>query len=245
MGHRAAWAKRRSGSNTQAGRGRMGAQEETMEYKYGELQDWDEAEIKTGSDFMKLVEGDNVVRIITKPYQFTVAWITDPAGIPRKVRSALGRNCPLVKRGDKLQNRWYVGVIDRKDKKAKILEISSQITSAIKKFALDADCGDPRGYDVNISRGAPNSQPLYTVINKPKKPLTDDEGAMVAKFLENTDLKRMTAPPTPEEVAERLAAIEGGQAAGGRGRGGQAARGNAGGKSAVDQDLFNFDEEQI
>jgi len=55
----------------------------------------------------------------------------------------------------------------------------------------------------------------------------------------------MTAPPTPEEVAERLAAIEGGQAAGGRGRGGQAARGNAGGKSAVDQDLFNFDEEQI
>lgn len=216
------------------------------EYKYGELQDWNDAEVKTGSDFMKLVEGDNVVRIITKPYQFTVAWITDPSGVPRKVRSALGKNCPLVKLGEKLQNRWYVGVIDRRDKKTKILELSSQITSAIKRLALDDDWGDPRNYDVNISRGAPNSQPLYTVFAKPKKPLTDDENAAVAKFLENTDLKKMTAPPTPEEVAERLAAINGGQT--GKGGVGNAYRigGNTtGSKPGVDPNLFSFDDEQL
>lgn len=205
------------------------------EYKYGELEGWDEAEVKTGADYMKLEVGDNVVRIITKPYQFTVAWITDGDGTPRKVRSAVSKNCPLVKRGDKLQNRWYVGVINRKTKSAQILEISSQIVSSIKKLALDEDWGDPKAYDVNISRGTPKSQPLYTVIAKPKKPLSDDDKAIAARFVENTDLKKMTTPPSPEEVEERLSAIFGGKT-GSSGGGGK-------GKPNIDHNLFNFDDE--
>jgi hypothetical protein len=208
------------------------------EYKYGELQDWDEAEVKTGSEFMKLVEGDNVVRI------------TDGAGVPRKIRAAAERNCPLKKRGEKLQNRWYVGVINRKTKSAQVMEISSQIVSAIKKLYKDEDWGDPEQYDINVCRGPAGSQPLYTVIAKPKKPLNDDDKAMVARFVENTDLKKMTTPPTPEEVAERLAAIEGGQVGNSKGQqqGGSSrgnARGNTGGRPGADPNLFSFDDEQI
>lgn len=221
----------------------------SQEYKYGELQDWNEAEVKTGSDFMKLVEGDNVVRFITKPHQFAVAWITDGSGVPRKVRVSAEKNDPLRKRGEKIQSRWYVGVINRKAKAAQILEISSQIVSAVKKLYRDEDWGDPEQYDVNICRGPAGSQPLYTVIAKPKKPLGEEDKAVAARFAENTDLKKMTTPPTPEEVAERLAAIEGGQAAGnGKGQGrpqGGAARGNAGGRPGSDPSLFSFDDEQI
>jgi len=217
----------------------------SQEYKYGEIEDWNDVDVKTGSSYMKLEQGNNVVRIITQPYVFTVCWIKDPQGVPRKVRSALVPGCPLVKRGEKLQKRWYVGVINRKTAKAEILEISSQIISALKDLASDPDWGNPKGYDVDVRRGTPNSQPLYRVIAKPAKPLTDDEKALAAQFVKETDFTKMTKPPTPEEVAERLAAIEGGQAAGQAG--GQSAHGGnaGGGKPGIDPNLFSFDSEQL
>jgi hypothetical protein len=212
------------------------------EYKYGEIEDWGEVDVKTGSDFMKLNEGDNVVRIVTKPYQFQVSWLKDPTGTSRKVRSACDPKCPLVRRGEKLQKRWYVGVIERRSNACRILEASSQIMAGIKNHADDPDWGDPRGYDINIKRAAPGSQPLYSVLAKPKKSLTDEDRTKVEAFLKATDFQKMVKPPTPEEVAERLVAIEGGQAAGqGQGQ----VRGNVGKKPTADPNLFNFDQEQL
>lgn len=209
------------------------------EYKYGEIEDWGDVDVKTGSDYMKLNEGDNVVRIVTKPYQFQVCWLKDTSGVSRKVRSALSKDCPLVKRGEKLQKRWYVGVIERRSNACRILEVSSQIMAGVKNHADDQDWGDPRGYDINIKRAAPGSQPLYSVLAKPKKPLTDEEKTKVENFLKATDFQKMVKPPTPEEVAERLAAIDG------QPQGGQS-RGNAGGgKPSADPNLFNFDQEQL
>lgn len=215
----------------------------SQEYKYGEIEDWNDVDVKTGSNYMKLEQGNNVVRVVTQPYVFTVCWIKDPQGVPRKVRSALVAGCPLVKRGEKLQKRWYVGVINRRTGKAEILEISSQIISSLKDLASDPDWGNPKGYDVDIRRGAPGSQPLYRVIAKPAKPLTDDEKVLAERFVKETDFLKMTKPPTPEEVAERLVAIEGGQAAQARGN---SNGGNAGaGKPGIDPNLFSFDTEQL
>jgi hypothetical protein len=214
-----------------------------MEYKYGELENWDDVDVKTGSSYMKLELGNNVVRVITQPYQFTVCWIKDPTGVPRKVRSALVPACPLVKRGEKLQKRWYVGVINRRTGKPEILEISSQIISALKDLASDPDWGNPKGYDVDVKRGTPGSQPLYRVIAKPQKPLSEDDKTMAAQFIKDTDFIKMTKPPTPEEVAERLVAIDGGHAGG---SGGNSGGGNSGGgKQNIDPKLFSFDEEQL
>jgi len=213
----------------------------TQEFKYGEIEDWNDVDVKSGSNYMKLEQGNNVVRIITQPYVFTVCWIKDPQGVPRKVRSACLPTCPLVKRGDKLQKRWYVGAINRRSGKAEILEISSQIVSALKDLASDPDWGNPKGYDVDIRRGAPGSQPLYRVIAKPAKPLTDDDKTLAARFVEETDFVKMTKPPTPEEVVDRLVAIEGGQARGNAGGGGNAGSG----KPGLDPNLFSFDNEQI
>ena len=65
------------------------------EFKHGELQDWNEAEVKGGgNDFMKLQEGDNVVRIFTSPYQFHVCWVKDVSGANKKLRSS-GKNCQI------------------------------------------------------------------------------------------------------------------------------------------------------
>jgi len=215
------------------------------EYKYGELSDWNDADVKGGNDFMRLQEGDNRVRVFTKPYQFYVCWVKDTTGANRKVKSAV-KNCPLVKRGEKIQARWLLGVLDRRaGGKAKILEISSQIMTGIRTLVNDPDWGNPTGYDINIERGAPGKNPLYHVISKPHQPLSDEDKAAIEQFLKNTDLVTMTAPPTPEEVGERLAEIDGVAAPGGsNGQQRQGQQKPQGQAPNIDPSMFNFDEEQ-
>lgn len=173
-----------------------------MEYKVGELSDWNEANVGS-NDFMNLTEGDNTIRIFTKPYQFYCAWVLDASGTNRKVKSAI-KNCPLVKGQFKLQPRWMLGAIDRKSGLPKILEISTQIYNNIKEYNNDEAWGDVTEYDLNIKRGAKNSQPLYRVIARPKKPLTTEEKELIKQFKERVDINKFTTPPSPEQVAEQL-----------------------------------------
>jgi len=174
------------------------------EVKYGELSNWDDAEISTTNDFMNLAEGNNKVRIFTKPFQFIVHWYKDVSGANRKIKCAVN-NCPLCKKGVKVQVRWYIGVIDRSCAQAKILEISSQIFKGIREYNNDPDWGDVTKYDITIKRGAKGSQPLYSVIGTPnKKNLNPDERSLVETFLKRVNISKYTQPPTPEEIEEKL-----------------------------------------
>lgn len=170
--------------------------------KYGQV-GWDEADVSTQKDFMDLVEGSNVVRIFTKPYQAIVHWVKDSSGVNRKIKCAI-ENCPLCKKGIKTQCRWYVGVINRTSGLPKILEISSQIFRGIKEYHDDADYGDVTQYDINIKRGPAKSNPLYHVMAKKIKPLTEDEKELVANFLERVQISKFTNPLTPDEIMQKL-----------------------------------------
>lgn len=169
----------------------------------GKLSDWEDGDTGSNSDFMNLEEGSNVVRIITNPYQFYVAWCKDASGQNRKIKSAM-ENCPLVERGENVVPRWYVGVIDRKTNSPKIVELSRQAFQSIVNLKKKEKWGDPRKYDIDIERHPKGSQPLYTVSPEPKEPLTDAEKAMAKAFLEKVDLAKMVEPPTREEVLEKL-----------------------------------------
>ena len=168
----------------------------------GELGDWGDADLG-GNDFMKLEEGNNVVRIFTKPYQFYTVWTTDATGKQRKIRSAV-ENCPLVQRGEKPSARWYVGVINRKNAKPSILEIGPQIYKQVLGLRKKEAWGDPRKYDIDIERQPKGSQPLYIVSPLPEKPLSADERGAIKEFLSRVDLVKMTEAPTPDEVREQL-----------------------------------------
>lgn len=179
--------------------------------KFGELSSWEDGETGSGTnDFMNLKEGDNIVRIFTNPYQFFVAWVRDSSGANRKIRSAID-NCPLVKAGHQIRPRWYVGVLDRSSGLPKILEIPSTVFGAIKNYVNDSDYGDVKQYDLKIKRGPKGTPPaqLYTVMPKPKKPLTDEEKALIASFKERVDIAKFTKPPTAAEVAEKLGVVLG------------------------------------
>lgn len=169
----------------------------------GKLDNWGDADLGGGNDFMDLKQGENPVRLITSPYQFYVHWCTDVTGAKRKVRCALD-GCPLCQNGEKASARWYVNVINRESGRCAIVEIGPQIFKQILGLAKKDKWGDPRKYDINIERQPPGSQPLYVVSPEPKEKLDDDEVAMVKEFNARIDLNKMTEAPTPEMVREKV-----------------------------------------
>lgn len=176
---------------------------------YGELNDWGDADLGGGGEYIKLEEGSNVVRIFTKPYQYYQAWIVDKTGKKRPVRSAV-ENCPLVQRGEDVKARWVVGVIQRGDKKdsSGILEIGPQVYRGIMGLKNKKNWGDPRGYDIDIVRGKPGTQPLYSVVPEGKAPLSDEDKTMAREFMDKVDLMKLVEPPTREQVLQELGESE-------------------------------------
>lgn len=174
-----------------------------MKLKIGKVE-WDQSESVSGdnADYLRLDEGENIVRIFTSPYKFYQHWLNDPVtGKKRRVRCAV-ENCPLCQRGEKTQMRFLIGVLSRKDNKPKILEIGSQIFNQIITLKKSKNWGDPKSYDMNVVRNAEGSQPLYSVVPDAKTPFTDEEKQIVKAFMDRVDLNKMSAAPAPEQVAE-------------------------------------------
>lgn len=216
------------------------------EVTYGQLNSWDDGNVSGGNDFMRLEQGSNKVRVFTNPFQFIVHWSKDATGANRKIKCAV-ENCPLCRKGVKAQYRWFLGVIDRKTGQTKILEISSQIYLGIKNYVSNPDWGDVKMYDIDVTRGAPNTNPLYTVMPSPNKgPLTAEEQEAVDAFLERVDISKFTQPSTPEEVLEKMGSGNG------AGNGAQYAVGtqtvvntDAGVKPSISEEDFNFGDDDL
>jgi len=74
-----------------------------------------------------------------------------------------------IKEGGKVKEFWAFVVWDCNDKMIKICEITQQtIKEPIIALSTDEDYGDPRGYDIEITRvGKSYGDTKYTVIAKP------------------------------------------------------------------------------
>jgi len=132
-----------------------------------------------GADFMKLQDGENRFRILSTPVigyegwkdgkpfrrEETVCSITpdmvdldtkfDPAGKP------------------KINHFWAFAVWNTTEKKVQILELTQKtIMSPLHDLINDADWGDPRKYDISITRTKVGDKVTYTVKPFPHKDLT-------------------------------------------------------------------------
>jgi len=198
--------------------------------KYG-LSSWDDVNFggRSGNQpkkdlFLRLNEGNNIMRIITKPYQYFVhRWKDSPSdpGFGSRIKcSKFHGSCPICDIVDnsnddrikamKARQRWYVGVIDRVTQTFKILDISFAVFNAIKECNNDEEWGNPELYDINIKvnpKGGATG--YYSVIPRGKAPLSSAD-LEIKKIVENTYLDEIIErckPPTPEEVLKRMEAI--------------------------------------
>ena len=130
---------------------------------FGEV-DWNSADSgTTKSNFMRLEEGENTVRVMGNPVQFYIHWVVAPDGSRRKINSPVD-SPELVRRledaGFKRQARWLVKVLDRSDDEFRVLEVGPQIYNGIKSLYNNSRWGKVTQYDLTINKGPKGTQPL-------------------------------------------------------------------------------------
>jgi len=171
---------------------------------FGEV-DWNSADSGTKSDFIRLEEGENTVRVMGNPVQFYIHWVVTPDGSRRKVNSPVDHP-ELVRRledsGFRRQARWLIKVLDRTDDEFRILEVGPQIYNGVKALYNNSRWGKVTAYDVTISKGPKGSQPLYSVTPNPKEPLSSDFKAKFVDFNDRVNVEKIISPSEASEVAE-------------------------------------------
>lgn len=161
--------------------------------------------------YMRLQEGNNPVRILTRPFQYLSHKYKaeGDAGFGDKVMCSAPahKSCPLCDMKDRPKKRWFIAVIDRKTNERKLLDISVAVYGQIRELNRSEDWGDPLHYDVDIkvNKNAPPAN-YYTVLPKSKKPLTEADLAHKQEVSED-DINAKCSPPSPEFVASRVNAI--------------------------------------
>ncbi len=145
------------------------------------------------STFMKLQEGANRFRIMSdavigwegwkdnKPFRREGAEINitaDEVDTDQKYKKP------------KISHFWAFKVYDYTDGSVKILEITQKtIMKAIQALVEDDDWGDPKNYDISITRTKEGERTSYSVKSYPPKAISPDiEEAVEASELDPMDL---------------------------------------------------------
>jgi len=194
-------------------------------YTFGEVS-WDAASgsgKKTNMKdlFLRLMPGENEVRVVTSPFQYTVHKYKAEGekGFGRKVLCSATREnpeCPLCAMGDKAKRKYYIGVIDLKTSSYKILDMSYAVFQQMGALVSNKRWGDIRGYDINILvKPEAGAVGYYTVQPLGKEPLSPELQLIRDKDVDLDMLKKLSTPPTPEMVKEKLAKIHESLGAGG------------------------------
>jgi len=159
--------------------------------------------------FLRLLEGSNEVRLVTRPYQYLVHKYKKEPNNPKdygtKIScSAIHGKCVLCNEGNSAKPRWLLGVIERKTGSYKILDVGYAVFQQIRKLAKNPKWGDPGKYDVDIlvdPHGGATG--YYTVQPLSKEPLSAQDQS-VRDNADLEELKRRVTPPTPDQVEKRI-----------------------------------------
>lgn len=169
--------------------------------------------------WMRFKQGENEVRLLTDPFQYTMHRYKAPGdkGLGDRVLCSLHHgSCPLCdmrdpetgKQVNPPTKRWYVYVIDRRTGKECILDMAPAIFRQLKGLNKNPKIGDPKNLELNIEvnkNGPPTG--YYDVQNLGPAPLSEED-VKIKKDLDLERLIRRCNPPTPEEVLERIKRIE-------------------------------------
>jgi len=149
------------------------------------------------NEFMRLDKGSNRFRSITSPYAYRAHRLM---GCVRKCVVACKHCKEHGIAGDddfeynphtnKQQQRWLIGVIDRRVaetesavKRLKILDFPMHVFVDIQKMNRNEDWGDPKDYDLDIIVDPDAGEfGFYTTIPRPKRALTEEEQKLSAVF---------------------------------------------------------------
>ena len=140
---------------------------------------------KADGNYMKFLEGQNKFRIVSPATVGYEYWTDDNKPVRLK-------EYPQTKPADirladdssySIKHFWAFSVLDRKDEKVKILEITqASIMRNIEDLVMNEEWGDPTKYDITVSRTGSGMETRYTVQPSPHKELNAEEKSLVARM---------------------------------------------------------------
>lgn len=137
----------------------------------------------SNSRYLKLVDGDNLFRILDKPILGWIDW-KEENGKPSPVRTPFSDPKPEpINPKRQVKHFWAFPVWDYKTSEVKILEITqSSIQEAIYNLDCDEAWGDPVNYDISVKRSGKDLETKYFTQAKPPKPMSQD---IISAYAEN------------------------------------------------------------
>lgn len=161
----------------------------------------------SGSSYMKLQKGENVIRILSNAVTGFEYWNNDNKPVRSK---EMFSNTPDIKSDmdgnpTKVKHFWSFVVYNYDTKNIEILQINqATIQGDIQALVNDEDWGNPKGYDIKITRSGEKLETKYSVNPKPAKPVSDE---ILAKYnAMNINLEALFTGSNPfEKTAEEIA----------------------------------------
>lgn len=122
------------------------------------------------SNYLKLEEGSNKFRILSKSIVGWLDWTNDKK--PSRTREYPFQ---LVNHDKPAKHFWAFVIFDYKTSSIKILELTQRtVQNAIIELYKNDDWGNPTGYDITIQKTGKDMETKYNVIPSPHKPMTGD-----------------------------------------------------------------------
>ena len=115
------------------------------------------------SQWLKLEEGTTTIRVLSHSYHFDSHYIKSE----NKSYDCAGnaQTCQYSQSGSRPRGRWAYVVLVRGDEITwKVSELGWSIFETVLQLAKDPDYGDPRNYDLKITRKGSGRETSYTVI---------------------------------------------------------------------------------
>ncbi len=125
--------------------------------------------------YMKFVQGENRFRILDSAIVGNETWLEDDEGNRKPKRWRTTENVTADKLGEGgLKHFWAFPVWNYAAERIQVLEITQKgIMKAIKALVKDEDWGDPKKYDIVVTREGEGMDTTYQVNPKPHKAIEE------------------------------------------------------------------------
>lgn len=161
--------------------------------------------IPSGSNYYKLLDGENTFRIVGSAIVGYEYWRTDNKPVrSREPFQGLPADIRYNEDGtpSKIKAFWAFAVFNYDENKVQVMEITQKtIMEAIKALVENKKWGDPKKYDITISRSGSGFDTTYQVMPNPHGELTKDQKEIVA----NTRIKLENLYEMGDPFADDLA----------------------------------------
>ena len=143
----------------------------------------------SSNNYMKFEQGENLLRILSNPILGWEWWTSDTNNegkevrTPHRVKEEEGVPMEAVDEdGRGVKHFWAMVVWNYQAKKVQILEITQKgIQKAIRALEKSKGWGDPKNYDISITKTGEKLETEYSVMPVPPKALEKD---IVRRFKE-------------------------------------------------------------